>query len=185
MKTQSTKMRNNAVKLKKILTDALLYVAVLMLTGLTNTFVCNFIFVMPTMIVTTNRIIIQLVYFATYFLSVIATYFVLAHRREYKREDFSVRDTLVSWVVSTGIILLLPSLIAVVEYTTGPALPLAKAICLIAKIDTPTLLNYDIPSRIYLPCMLILNLFFAAATVLGSRAGQKKRQAEREKLYNP
>ncbi|MBP3378155.1 MAG: hypothetical protein J6L96_05360 [Clostridia bacterium] len=169
------------MKLKKILLDSLILVVILVIAGLLCSFVCSWVFVLPVKALSTNELIARLTYFVPYFISMLAVLFVFSYKKEYKRENFVLWEAVASGVIACGIQLILPFVLTFVEYTVGPALPLGKIIFAGADINKP-LLNYEVPGHIYALCMLLLDVFYIISTVLGSRAGQKKRQSERDKL---
>lgn len=167
--------------MKKIITDTLILIGVLVVTFLVGFFVISWVFGMAAAALSTNQLVTRLFNFIPYFILVLAVLFTFAYKKEYKREAFVWRDAIIAVALACVIMLVLALVITFVEYTTGPALSLAKMIYA-GKDVNMTLLHYEVPDKLYVICILALDLFYVPAYVFGGYCGQKKRAADRAAL---
>ena len=167
--------------MKKILSDSLILTGIIVVTFLVGFFVISWVFGLLASVLSENQLVVRLCNFIPYFILVLAVLFTFAYKKEYKREAFSRRDVIITAVFTGVIMLVLALVITFAEYTTGPALILAKMIHA-GKDVNMTLLHHEVPDKLYVICILLLDVFYVPAYVLGGYFGQKKRALDRQAL---
>lgn len=167
--------------MKKIIIDSLILVGVFIVTFLLGYFAIMWLFGLWAAVFSENGLVVRLFYFVPCFLLVLGVLFVFSFRKEYKRENFMARDSIISSALACAILLILAFVITFVEYTAGPAIDLAKIIYAGADVNKP-LLHYEVPDRYYVSCMIVLDVFYIFAYTLGGFYGQKKRARDRDNL---
>lgn len=166
------------MNLKKILGDGLKTFICLIAACFVGYFISNGVFGLIASSTSNSRLVIQLFNFIPFFLIMLTVLFVFCCRVEYKREQFSLGESCISSAIACAFQLLFAVLVVYAIYTCGPALSLAKIIY--AGNDTNAVISdTDIPGHLYVICMVILDIFYIAVSVLGGYVGQKKREKER------
>lgn len=174
----------NKIHIKKVLLDALRHFVALIVSCLGGYFISNGVFgLIGLLISNNNRLVFRLFYFVPYFAIVTIVLFLVSFKTEKKREKFVAYETAVSTIIACILQLFAALIITFAIYTSGPALPLAH-IFHAGKDIHLQFLDTDVPNRLYIICMLVLDLFYICATIFGGFCGQKKRKKERDELHN-
>ena len=169
---------------KKVILDALMFFGGLIVACFGGYFLSNGVFGLVGSLVSDNNVsIMRWATFVPYTVIVLLALFFVSFSKEYIRQHYFALETVISSIAACIFQMIAANIITFAIYTSGPALYFAH-ILYAGNNTTLHFADTDVPSRLYIICMLVLDLLYIISAVLGGYLGQKKRSQERLALIN-
>ncbi len=170
-----------AMKIKKILMDALLYWIQIIVYIWPAFFIGNGLvgLMVRILVNNSNRFLARMADTLASVFVLCALLFFFAYRRGYKKGETHHVGLLISLVLAAGMQLVYAKLFHYAVYTTAGAYYFAHMLHAGSHQEL-TFADYNVPAHLYIIAMCIVSCFYIIAVIVGETLGKKKRLKDRE-----